>query len=333
MQTTSVLIHSLCVPCYNRCRYCLLSWNGKVEGADWDRSVRLAERFMDELRDRRPEIRSGFSFGYSMEHPDLRGAVRTLRRLGGPTADFLQCDGMKMRSDAECAELMGMLRDEGIKRLNFTLYGLSDYHDRFAGRKGDFELNLRMMRAAKASRLPFSTGIPLTAENVREVDRLVGVLQDHGSEKVFLTIPHEEGRGKLLRGVRLGMREFLGLSAETQELLNRALFRTEGDWLRDPEPIRDTKRMVLIALRADNMDAFENRDAISVVREIEALDEAYYASFPGFQELAELYGDPDSEKLYRVRDLYYHYRTQYAQDHDIRVYDVTDERQSGSRRS
>ena len=137
MKTTSVLIHSLCVPCCNYCRYCLLSWNGKVEGADWNRSVNLAERFMNELRDQQPEIKRSFSFGYSMEHPDLKSAIRILRRLGGPTADFLQCDGMKMRNDAECIELMGMLHDEGIKQLNFTLYGLSDYHDRFAGRKVD----------------------------------------------------------------------------------------------------------------------------------------------------------------------------------------------------
>lgn len=333
MKTTSVLIHSLCVPCGNYCRYCLLSWNGKVEGADWDRSVDLAERFLNELREQQPEIKGGFSFGYSMEHPNLKGAVRTLRRLGGPTADFLQCDGMKMRNDTECIELMEMLHDEGIKQLNFSLYGLSDYHDRFAGRKGDFELNLRMMQAAKASQLPFTTGIPLTAENVHEVDDLVRILQDHGSEKVFLTIPHEEGRGKLLRDVRLGTEGFLELSEETQKLLNRRLYRAEREWLRDSEPIHDTHRMVLIALRADNIDAYESRDVMSIIREIEELDENYYASFPGFQELAKLYGDPNSEKLFRIRDLYYHYRALYAQDHDIQVYDVTDERQSGSRRS
>ena len=288
---------------------------------------------MDELRDKQPEIKRGFSFGYSMEHPDLQAAIRTLRRLGGPTADYLQCDGMKMRNDKECVALMGMLRDEGVKQLNFTLYGLSDYHDRFAGRKGDFELLMRMMRAAKASRLPFSTGIPLTAENIHQVDDLVGMLRDNGSEKVFLTIPHEEGRGKLLRDVRLSMRGFLELSAETQKLLNAAIYRTEGDWIRDAESIHDTERMVTISLRADNIDACVSRSVISIIREIEALDEAYYASFPGFQELAALYGDPHGEKLYRIRDLFYHYRAQYAQDHDIRVYDVTDERQSVSRRA
>ena len=74
-----------------------------------------------------------------------------------------------------------------------------------------------MMRAAKESQLPFSTGIPLTAENIHQVDNLVSFLQDIGSGKVFLTIPHEEGRGKLLRNVRLSMKEFMELSAETQK--------------------------------------------------------------------------------------------------------------------
>lgn len=319
MRTTSVLIQSLCVPCCNHCRHCLLSWNGHTDAADWERSIRIAERFLNELRVQMPEVKSYFSFGYSMEHPDLPGAIRTLRALGSPMVDFLQCDGMSMRNDKACMELMCMLRAEGIRQLNFTLYGLSDYHDRFAGRSGDFELILRMMQASKASHLPFSTGIMLTAENILEVDALVCLLQNAGSKKVFLTIPHEEGRGKLLRDVRLSRRDFLGLSSETQRLLDNSIFRTEGEWLRESEPVHDTQRMILINLRKDNIDAYEHRDAVSVVREIEALDESYYSSFPDFHELSAIYGDPYGEKLYRIRDLYYHYRTQYAQDHGIRV--------------
>ena len=84
MQTSSVLIQSLCVPCCNRCRYCLLSWDGTPVGAEWRGSVRLAERFLCELKERRPELRCHFAFGYSMEHPALREAIRSLRRLGGP---------------------------------------------------------------------------------------------------------------------------------------------------------------------------------------------------------------------------------------------------------
>ena len=149
METSSVMIQSLCVPCYNHCRYCLLSWDGKVEGSPWSRSVGLAERLLNELRTELPEINSQFSFGYSMEHPNLREAIRTLRRLGSPQAQFLQCDGMRMRSETECNDLMRMLHDEQIKELNFTVYGTRDYHDGFAGRKGDYDLLMRMMKSAR----------------------------------------------------------------------------------------------------------------------------------------------------------------------------------------
>ena len=38
MQTVSINICTLCTQCFNRCRYCLLSYDGKVQGADWERS-------------------------------------------------------------------------------------------------------------------------------------------------------------------------------------------------------------------------------------------------------------------------------------------------------
>ncbi len=332
MKTTSVLIQSLCVPCFNRCRYCLLSWNGKVEGAGWEQSVQLAERFLREFREQLPDMKCSFSFGYSMEHPELKEAIRTLRRLGSPSASFLECDGMKMRSDEECLDLIGMLLEEGIKKLSFTVYGLSDYHDRFAGRKGDFDLILRMMKAAEKKGLSFSSRIPLTTENISQADPLVDLLKNQGSESVSLFVPHEEGRGKLLSPLRLDRERFLQLSPASQSLLNRNVYRTEGEWLEAPEAVHDQNRMILLTLRPDNMEEYERQGAISVLRKIEALDERYYSVFPAFSELAELYGDPCSEKLYGIRDLHYHYRTRYLRDHNIQIYDVTDERQSGSRR-
>lgn len=333
MQTKSVMIQSLCVPCGNRCRYCLLSWDGTTTGADWDRSVPTAERFLRELRAQRPELDCSFSFGYAMEHPRLQEAIRTLRKLGSPTASFLQCDGMKMRDEAACRELIQMLRDEGIRQLNFTVYGLPDYHDRFAGRAGDFALIRRMMEAAREGGLPFTADIPLTRENVGQADALAEQLQAAGSEKVRLFIPHEEGRGKLLAGVRLRKTALSTLCPDTRGLLNETIFRTEADWLREPEPIQEHYRLILISLRRDNIHDYEQCSALSVLEELEDLDERYYAAFPAFAELAERYGNPKGDELYRIRDLFYHYRRLYAADHPMELYDVTDETRSGSRRA
>ncbi len=147
IQTKSIMIQNLCVPCYNRCRYCLLSWDGNAVGTEWTRSVRIAERYINEIKEARPDVSVSFSYGYSMEHPALITATQTLRKLGSPMSDFLQCDGMAMRDKRQCMELMKTLKIAGIKDLNFTVYGLRDYHDRFAGRKGDFDLLFRMMYA------------------------------------------------------------------------------------------------------------------------------------------------------------------------------------------
>lgn len=332
MQTTSVLIQSLCVPCGNRCRYCLLSWNGTAEGAEWTRSVALAERWLSELREKMPEVKASFSFGYSMEHPNLPETIKTLQRLGSPTADFLQCDGMKMRSGPACRELMQSLRGAGIKRLNFTVYGEREYHDRFAGRKGDYDLLLRMMNAAKATGIPFDAGVPLFSENVGQIDALIDVLRGAGSERVRLFVPHEEGRGKSLAAARVRKSDLSRLSEASKSLLNGDVYRTEGDWLHDPDPLPENGRMILLSLRADNIERYEQQSAVDAVREIEALDERYYAAFPPFCELAKTYGDPEGERLFGIRDLYHHFRTRYAEEHGVSVCDVTDERRSGSRR-
>ena len=185
---------------------------------------------------------------------------------------------------------------------------------------------------AHAEGIPFSTGIPLTMENVSQADELVDIIRNVGCAQIRLFIPHEEGRGKILSRVRLTSEAFLTLAPETRRLMNTAFYRTERDWLKEPAEIKEHQRHLLISLRHDNIEDYEKRSALSVMQEIEELDERYYSAFPGFAELAAMYGDQNSGKLYHKRDLFYHYRMLYAENHDLHVYDATDERLSGSRR-
>ena len=332
IQTKSIMIQNLCAPCRNHCRYCLLSWDGNAVGTEWERSVKLAERYINELKEARPNVDISFTFGYSMEHSKLKEAIQTLKRLGSPMGEFLQCDGMNMRDEDQCRDLMRMLKEEGIKSLNFTAYGLRDYHDRFAGRKGDYDLLLRMMNASYEAGIPFTTGIPITKENIQTIDELVIILKEAGNHKISLFVPHEEGRGKSLKQVRLEQQDLSALSPESLSLLNRNIYRTESEWLSEPTPVQESNRLITISLRADNIDNYDKRKALSVVEEVEALDEEYYSAFPPFDELAKEYGDPEGNSLYRIRDLYYHYRLLFAAEHRLNIYDVTDERLSGSRR-
>ncbi|MBQ1893511.1 MAG: hypothetical protein II155_05340 [Clostridia bacterium] len=334
MKTVSVMLQNLCVPCECRCRYCLLSCDGKTVGTDWERGLSFARAFTEGLKKERPELGVLFSFGASMEHPRLPEALDELRALSSPQSEFLQCDGMKMRSDAECALLAGMLAEKGVKHLNFTFYGPEEYHDRFAGRRGDHALMLRMLRAAGKAGLELSVGIPVTTENVSRAEELIDLLHANVPElAVKLFIPHGEGRGRFLEGIRLSEEDLGVLSPAALGLLNRSVYRPEREWLTGGFYKEETVRTLIISLRADNIDRYEAMAPGAVVAEAEALDDGYYAAFPDFYELAALYGDPAGTKLYRQRDLFHYYRRRYALDHGTEVYDVTDERQTGSRRS
>lgn len=328
MKTESVLLQTHCVPCASHCRYCLLCWDGRPVGAPWEQSAAFAKTFAAWMRTHRQEVSFKFAFGYSMEHPALREAIRFLREIGSPQAKYLQCDGMRMRDEAECADLMRMLRDEGVEHVNFTVYGAEAYHNRFAGRKGDFALIRRMLRAAADAGLETSAGIPLTQENAADIDDLTQTLE---AGRIFLLIPHEEGRGVSLDAVRMTERDLKKLSEKSRRLLNPEIFRTEREWLAGAYR-EETKRTLLISLRTDNAERYAKMDFSAILNEVEALDDAYYAAFPPFFELAARYGDPNGERMYRQRDLFAHYRRLYAEEFGVSVYDVTDERQSGSRR-
>ena len=328
IQTTSVMLQTLCVPCACHCRYCLLSWDGRTIGADWARSRAVAGRFADWIGENRPELRFHFSFGYSMEHPALPEALDFLRSLGSVGAEYLHCDGLRIRDEAETEDFVRMLRAHGVKHLNFTVYGTEACHDRFAARTGDFSWLLRLRDAAREAGLETSVGVTLTRENAPQLEALLDTL---GTEGTRLFVPHAEGRGAQLEPIRLRREDYERLSERGRALMNRRIWRTEAEWIADPPP-EPTQRSILLSLTPENISRFENGDFAAILAEVEALDEAYYAPIPPFAELLKLYGDPAGECFFSARDLAARYQKRWLTEHGLKPYDVTDERQSGSRR-
>ncbi len=328
MKTESILLQTLCVPCGCHCRYCLLSWDGHCPGAAWERSAALARRMAEWLRKERPELRFHFSFGYSMEHPQLPEALDLLRALDSVQAEYLQCDGLRIRDARETVAFVEMLREHGVRALNFTYYGAEDYHDRFAGRKGDFAWMQRLRAAARAAGLETSVGVPLTRENAP----LAGALLERlAGETVRFFIPHAEGRGAVLEPIRLRQEDFDALPETVRARLNRRVYRTEAEWLHEPPP-EPTRRMLLLSLTPENIADFETRPFAESVAAAEALDEAYYAPLLTIRELLERYGDAQGTAFYSARDLAAKLQKRWLREQGLQPYDVTDERRTGSRR-
>lgn len=331
MKTVSINVMNLCVPCENRCRYCLLSYDGKTSGVDYKRSEQYVRRFYEWLRENRPELSFLFGFGYSMEHPKLLEAISFCQSIGSATGEFLQFDGMKFRTDAELEVLLRQLKEYGIKLIDLTFYGTEEYHDRFAARKGDFQLLMRTLAIANKIKLDVTVSIPITHENADQIDVLIAELNQYRTQRIACFIPHSEGRGRLLESVRFSVEDYENLSEDVRSRINWNRFKTESEWLRDGFPTTE-KRVLTVTLRPDNVEFFESLSFAETISYLEKLDDAYYAAIPTVEELAKLYGILDGDRYYSARDLYLSYQRRYIADRGIEIYDLNDERQCFSRR-
>lgn len=331
MKTVSINVMNLCVPCENRCRYCLLSYDGRVNGVEYKRSEAYAQRFYEWLRENRPDLSFLFGFGYSMEHPNLLEAIDFCRSIGSATGEFLQFDGMKFRTDTELEELLHQLQGHGIELIDLTFYGTESYHDRFAARAGDYRLMINTLKQANKVGLDVTVSIPITHENVDQIDELIAELEQYRTQQITCFVPHSEGRGRLLDSVRFSKEDYEKPSENVRKRINTNRFKTEKEWLQSGFPVNE-KRVLTVTLTPENVDSFEGMSFEETIAYLEKLDDDYYSAIPTVEELAKIYGDPDGERYYSARDLYLNYQRRYIADHGIEIYDINDERQCFSRR-
>ena len=328
MKTTSINIVNLCVRCHNHCRYCLLSWDGHCLGIDDQRGENYARRFHHWIKSVHPEMNFIYYFGYSMEHPNLPQAIRFMQETGSPGGEFLQFDGMRIRSRAELHELLECLKASGIKLLDFTFYGTQEYHDQFAGRKGDFALMMDSLEIALEKGLNVEVGIPVTKENLSQIDALMAMLPAD-QISVYLFTPHSGGRGAALLDAKITTDDYEHLSPTVRQHFNRSHNKTPSEWLSSDVQAAE-KRVLTLSLLPSNIDRLEQQSFEDTLQELEKMDEDYHRIIPDFRSLLKIYADPGDRHLYSKKDLYMLYRRRYIAEHKLQVMDLTDERFSGS---
>lgn len=332
MRTVSINVMNLCVPCACRCRYCLLSWDGRTQGAEDRRAQAYARRFHDWLKENRPEMSFLYGFGYAMEHPRLMEAIDFCRATGSATGEFLQLNGMAMRTPAELFRLLTEAKGRGVQLINLTFYGTEVYHDRFAGRNGDFRLLLDTLSAAEKARLPAAVDMPLTLESAPLAEALLAAVAPFHPVKTRLFVPHSEGRGRTLEPIRLTLPAFEALPEGVRALMNRRVFRTEAEWLAAGDfPVQE-KRVLTLNLTVENIAFFEQQPFEETIAYLEALDDAYYGALPDMAALAARYGDASSDRMYSLRDLQMRYERRYIVENGLDLPDMNDERGHFSRR-
>ncbi|WP_027219037.1 radical SAM protein [Butyrivibrio fibrisolvens] len=325
MKTTSFSITNYCVPCHTYCRHCLLSSCGKASGLDFDRSLKLGERVITELAQQKNEIYGNYYFGYCMDTPKLFDYIDFCKKYSLASARFLQMNGFAFRSESELDSLIKRLKDAGIEMIDLTFYGTEEYHDKFAGRKGDFDFILKMLDSAIKNELTVNISIPLMKENIEMMPELRQLLDKNGASKYSYFLPHSKGRGKLLEDQRLTKSEFETLPQDIKDSFWKIKHMTEAEWITSEELEEPQKRALTLVLTPDNIDHFESMSALDILNELEAMDDNFLNKMPSVPELAKRFGRPDNQQLYRFRDLLLRWRQEYIKECGSDLYDMHDE--------
>lgn len=332
MKTTSVSIENLCVPCHCGCRHCLLSSQHCSTGVDYARSKAFADKFYSWLRKERPELGGLFYVGYCNEFSQLGEHIAFVRKHA-PWYDFLQFNGLKMRSEEEIGLLLQQIKSWGIRLIDLSFYGLREYHDRFAGRKGDFAYLLRILHKANETGLPVSVSVALTEENADQMESLFELLSQYLIKSYSVFLPHDKGRGAAMAHLRLTRQTYDRLPGIVKHNFMRVPHRTEAEWLALGLLPEAESRSLTLALMPDNIDRLEAMEPAEIIRELEEMDDAYYAAIPSVAQLANTYGRKDNQQLFRYRDLVLQWQKRYLSEHPVNVHDMNEERHSFSIRT
>lgn len=329
MKTVSVNIQNLCAPCNCACRHCLLSAQHKATGVTYQRGETFARKFYEWLRVYRPDLHGMYYVGYCMDFPEVTQFASYFRAQTG--LKHFMFDGLAIRDEKDIYSLLISLKNAGIERIHFTFYGIQKYHDRFAGRKGDFSYMLQTAGIAQKMGLSVSAGIMVTMENLDQLDALLSTLQKENISDITPILPHAKGRGYGLSHLRLTEDGYHRLPQYFQDKLPRNRYRTEGEWLAEGSFPQHTVRHLTLSLTPENMERLERMDPSVIISDLEAMDDRFYSQLPDTNSLAGQYGEPGNKQLFRFQDLYLQWQKRYLAEHPI-FPDMTDERFSFSAR-
>lgn len=237
---------------------------------------------------------------------------------------------LALRTESEAEALLRTVRDGGMRGIDLSFYGVGDEHDRFAGRRGDYDYLLMLLRGAIGLGLDVEADVMLTKENLPQMPALFALLDAYPLARCTVVLPHAQGRGEALSGQRITKEDFESLCPQAKAHFSRLPYLTEGEWLRRGRFPAAGTRNVTLALTPGNIDRLEAMDPADIIRELEEMDEAYYAALPSIEELAALCGRPDNRQLFRYRDMVLQWQKRYIASGALPVPDMNDQRHAFS---
>jgi hypothetical protein len=298
-------------PCAHICRYCLVSETRKGSKLPFSRFEQLVHRFYDWKASGRTDIDIRTFVGPSFDYDiDVLEGVGRLRARRGRAFEVLNLGGLRIRDADALTAWIDERRAAGIVGFHTSLAGCAETHDRWNGRRGDFDYQVSILRMAGGRGMMRQERLFVATNTLPHFDRLLDTMDGiPGEVRSRIVTPFfYAGLARRYEDVRI-TEDIRDRLPERIAGLRRGRFqewRSEREWIPLLMETADQPRKIAMKLdvHEGNIDRLEGSSCEEIFTAQERLYRDAYARMPSFAELCARYGDPAGRKVYMLpRDL------------------------------
>jgi hypothetical protein len=312
LEVTGIFIEHCGTCCANHCRFCIIG-NAQPDNLPMERFAELVERF-DDWRKAQKIQQFDVVFNWMRAanwSMDTAAAMMSLHhRVMPEIRKTLFMGGIEFKSDDDLKVWLAGHRELGADLLWVSLAGSQEMHDRWVGRKGDYEFNMKAIRLA--NELGYTRGevLFLTKSTLPLLEDLLDTLDViPGREWRKIRVVHYRGRGKHMMHERITKEDLQLLSKRVlEDLQERDSLRTEIEWIRlfqKEEFSKPLKRRLLLSVTESNIADLEAMTCDEILADLEKRTREVWALLPDAKFLSSRYGVFDSldTRLYPAGEL------------------------------
>ena len=292
-------------PCAHICRYCLISESRKRSALPFARFEQLVHRFHDWRQAERQDLEIGVFVGPSFDFDiETLSGIARLRERRGAKFRILNLGGLRIRRGEELAAWLQERRAAGIVGFHVSLAGYGDTHDRWNGRRGDFEYQAAILRLGGEHGMIREEKLFLTRNTLPLFDRLLDFLDAIPGELRRRTAGpfFYAGLATRYEDERLTEDDRDSLPKRINEL-RPAKFDT---WLSEREWIpvmletasKPRRLMLKLDVNESNIDHLERASCEEIFTTREREYRESYRATPALDELCARYGDRTNRRIY-----------------------------------
>jgi hypothetical protein len=314
-------------PCAHICRYCLVSETRKGSALPFSRFEHLVHRFYDWKASGGTDIDIRTFIGPSFDYDiDILKGVGRLRARRGKAFEIVNLGGLRIRDAQALSAWIDERVASGIVGFHTSLAGCGAIHDRWNGRRGDFDYQIMILRMAGERGMVRQERLFLAKNTLPVFDSLLDVMEGiPGEVRSRIVTPFfYAGLARRYEDERL-TEEIRDALPERIAALRRGRFqdwRSEREWI--PLLLETASQPRKMAMKLDvhegNIDRLEGASCEEIYAEQERLYQDGYRRMPSLEELSGRYGDPAGRKVYMLpRDLEQKWMDMHERETGVRI--------------